>query len=139
MAAGPTFPFSGIATGPRPRLPSMSTGLTFRPTFAVQRAADSPFALMHHDSPHDSPTCHDPPSGFAPMICTILVLCLTQPSAQSPLQIPFQCAHPCPPSLLMYVVCVWAARKGEDFEYENDNLYTLNKHKSSDPQRGMCF
>lgn len=25
------------------------------------------------------------------------------------------------------------------FEYENDNLYALAEHKSSDPQRGMCF
>ncbi|KAF8260418.1 microtubule binding protein [Lactarius quietus] len=25
------------------------------------------------------------------------------------------------------------------FEYENDNLYALDEHKSSDPQRGMCF
>ncbi|KAH9004849.1 microtubule binding protein, partial [Lactarius deliciosus] len=25
------------------------------------------------------------------------------------------------------------------YEYENDNLYALDEHKSSDPQRGMCF
>ena len=39
----------------------------------------------------------------------------------------------------MYVV----AGKGDGtiryFEYENDNLYALDEHKSSDPQRGMCF
>lgn len=25
------------------------------------------------------------------------------------------------------------------YEYESDNLYALDEHKSSDPQRGMCF
>src|SRR6266446_10769094 len=25
------------------------------------------------------------------------------------------------------------------YEYEGDNLYALDEHKSSDPQRGMCF
>ena len=25
------------------------------------------------------------------------------------------------------------------YEYEGDNLYPLDEHKSSDPQRGMCF
>ncbi|KAI0294482.1 microtubule binding protein [Multifurca ochricompacta] len=25
------------------------------------------------------------------------------------------------------------------YEYENDNLYALDEHKSSEPQRGMCF
>jgi coronin-1B/1C/6 len=25
------------------------------------------------------------------------------------------------------------------FEYENDNLYAIDEHKSIDPQRGMCF
>lgn len=25
------------------------------------------------------------------------------------------------------------------FEVENDALYALSEHKSSDPQRGMCF
>lgn len=25
------------------------------------------------------------------------------------------------------------------YEYENDNLFALDEHKSSDPQRGMCF
>ena len=25
------------------------------------------------------------------------------------------------------------------YEYENDNLFLLAEHKSSDPQRGMCF
>ncbi|KAH9956997.1 microtubule binding protein [Russula dissimulans] len=25
------------------------------------------------------------------------------------------------------------------YEYENDNLYALDEHKSSDPQRGICF
>jgi coronin-1B/1C/6 len=25
------------------------------------------------------------------------------------------------------------------YEFENDNLYALSEHKSSDPQRGMCF
>jgi hypothetical protein len=46
-------------------------------------------------------------------------------------------------------VCPHAARpviiagKGDGniryYEYENDNLYALDEHKSSDPQRGMCF
>ena len=25
------------------------------------------------------------------------------------------------------------------YEYENENLYPLAEHKSTDPQRGMCF
>jgi coronin-1B/1C/6 len=25
------------------------------------------------------------------------------------------------------------------YEYESDALYALSEHKSSDPQRGMCF
>ena len=45
-AAGTTFPSKSIVTGPRDRLRSVSSGLTSRPTFAVRRAADSPFALM---------------------------------------------------------------------------------------------
>ena len=37
----------------------------------------------------------------------------------------------------------WLAGKGDGniryFEYESDNLYALDEHKSSEPQRGMCF
>lgn len=25
------------------------------------------------------------------------------------------------------------------YEYESDSLFALSEHKSSDPQRGMCF
>jgi coronin-1B/1C/6 len=46
-----------------------------------------------------------------------------------------------PARLTLFLLLV--AGKGDGniryFEYENDNLYAIDEHKSIDPQRGMCF
>jgi coronin-1B/1C/6 len=49
-----------------------------------------------------------------------------------------------PPFLsLLWPLIRTIAGKGDGniryYEYESDNLYALDEHKSSDPQRGMCF
>jgi len=52
--------------------------------------------------------------------------------------------EPAPPFLsLLWPLIRTIAGKGDGniryYEYESDNLYALDEHKSSDPQRGMCF
>jgi coronin-1B/1C/6 len=47
------------------------------------------------------------------------------------------------PLLLLILLFQFSAGKGDGniryYEYESDTLHALSEHKSSDPQRGMCF